>query len=98
MPLHTEPYPYATESGEEEMPEEEDIIPVTPASSLVLQPTFLWTPTIPSKGKSPVQLPGAPRKAKDSPTYQQPICRSIQIMEQTKCVLSRSKSLSSVPA
>jgi len=45
VPLRTEPYPVATESGEEEMPEEEDIIPATPASSLVHRPTNNgWTP------------------------------------------------------
>ena len=98
IPLHTEPYPYATESGEEEMPEEEDIIPATPASSPVLQPTFLQTPTTPSKGKSSAQLPGTPRKAKNSPAYQQPIHRSVQITEQTKHAPSRSESSSSTPA
>ncbi len=98
IPLHTKPYPYATKSGEEEMPEEENIILATPASSPVLQPTFLRMPTAPSKGKSPAQLLGTPCKAKDSPAYQQPICRLVWIVEQTKCALLRSESLSSVPA
>ncbi len=60
VPLHTKSYPYTTESGEEEMPEEEDTVPATPASSPVHQPTLLWTPIALGKGKSPVQPPGAP--------------------------------------
>jgi hypothetical protein len=96
LPLEAEPYPYATKSGEEEMPEKEDTIPATPASSPLFQPTLLRMPTTPSKGKSPAQLPAAPCKAKDSPAYQLPTCRSVQIVEQTKRAQS-AESLASAP-
>jgi len=97
VPLRAELYPYATESGEEEMPEEEDTVPATPASSPIHQPTLLRTPTAPGKGKSPAQPPGAPRKAKDSPAYQQPVRRSVRIAEQSRRAPSRSESSSSAP-
>jgi hypothetical protein len=79
------------------MPEEEDTVPATPASSPLFQPTLLRTPTAPSKGKSPAQPPAAPRKAKDSPAYQLPTRRSIRIAEQTKRAQS-AESSASVPA
>ena len=97
MPLRAEPYPYATKSGEEEMPEE-DTVPPTPASSPIHQPALFQTPFTPSKGKSPVQPPAAPHKAKDSPAYQQPVHRSVWTVEQSKRAPSRSESSSSAPA
>ncbi len=96
-PLHAEPYPYATKSSKEEMPEEDTVLP-TPASSPIHQPALFWMPTTPSKGKSPAQPLAAPCKAKDSPTYQQPVCRSVWIVEQSKHAPFRSESSSSAPA
>ena len=93
-PFSAKPYPYATKSGEEEMPEQEDTVLATPASSPSLQLTLLWMPTTPSKGKLPVQPPATPRKAKDSPAYQLPTHQSIQITEQTKCTQSAESSAS----
>jgi hypothetical protein len=97
IPLSAKPYPYATESSEEEMPEEEDTVPAMPASSPLFQLTLLRMPTAPSKGKSPAQPPAAPHKAKDSPAYQLPTRRSIRITEQTKRAQS-AESSASVPA
>ena len=96
LPLKAEPYPYATESGEEEMLEKEDTVPVTPASSPLFQLTLLQMPTAPSKGKSPAQPLATPCKAKDSPTYQLPTYRSVWIVKQTKCAQS-TESLASAP-
>jgi hypothetical protein len=95
--LSAEPYPYATKSGKEEMLEEEDTVPATPASSPLFQPTLLQTPTTPGKGKSPAQPPAAPCKAKDSPAYQLPTYRSTRIAEQTKHAQS-AESSASAPA
>ena len=41
-----QPPPTATESGEEEMPEEEELTPATPAPSPLLRPTLLWMPVL----------------------------------------------------
>ena len=78
-----QPPPTATESSEEEMPEEEDLTPATPAPSPVLRPTLLQTPVSVLKGKSPAQPPSALKKAKVSPANQ-PVRRSVRIAQQVQ--------------
>ena len=82
------PCPFATNSGEEEMPEKEDNI-VSPPTSVpapfpASTPAPPLRPTIGSllKQKTPVQPPGAPRKSKTG-QQAEPTCRSQRIAQQT---------------
>ena len=88
-PAPQTPLPTATDSGEEEMPDKEDEIVTpstpTPAASptATSPPAPVSRPTIGSqlKQKTPVQPPGAPKKAKNSPQVE-PTRRSQRIANQ----------------